>query len=139
MKHLIFAAALMLFAPTPGLSMESLSQFEWKNRVLVVFGNSGDPKTRSQLEAISAQKAELADRDMVVLHVDGGGVETVFGEAAKLNAHDIVAEANAPGDRFEAILVGKDGGIKLRSEDVVSAVELFDLVDRMPMRQSEQR
>ncbi|QYA09893.1 DUF4174 domain-containing protein [Agrobacterium larrymoorei] len=139
MKHLIIAAALMLLAPTPGVSMESLSQFEWKNRVLVVFGDSGDPKIRSQLEAISTQKAELADRDMVVLHVDGGDVRAFFGEAGKLNAREIVAEASAPGDRFEAILVGKDGGIKLRSEDVVSAVELFDLVDRMPMRQSEQR
>lgn len=139
MKHLIFAAALTLLAPTPGLSMESLSQYEWKNRVLVVFGNTSDPKIRRQLEAISTQKAELAERDMVVLHVDGGDVRTVFGETAQLSAAGIIAETDAPGDRFEAVLVGKDGGIKLRSEDVVSAVELFDLVDRMPMRQSEKR
>lgn len=119
--------------------MESLSQFEWKNRVLVLFGKSDDGKLRKQLDALAGQKPALADRDMVVLHVHGNEVETVFGDSAKLDANKIALEARAPAEQFEAVLVGKDGGITLRSEDVVSTVELFDLVDRMPMRQAEQR
>lgn len=139
MKQLILAAALTLFAATPGLSMESLSQFEWKNRVLVLFGESDNEKLRKQLDTLADQKPELTDRDMVVLHVEGNEVRTIFGDSAKLNARGLSAEAKAPAGQFEAILVGKDGGIKLRSENVVSTAELFDLVDRMPMRQAEQR
>lgn len=40
---------------------------------------------------------------------------------------------------FAAVLVGKDGTVKLRSDEPVPAEELFDLVDAMPMRRREMR
>ena len=38
---------------------------------------------------------------------------------------------------FSLILVGKDGGIKLKSGDQVDLTEVFELIDSMPMRQGE--
>ena len=40
---------------------------------------------------------------------------------------------------FEILLVGKDGGVKLRSPAPVSTRDLFALIDAMPMRQREMR
>jgi hypothetical protein len=40
---------------------------------------------------------------------------------------------------FAVVLVGKDGGEKRRSNDVVAVEELFAQIDAMPMRQSERR
>lgn len=38
---------------------------------------------------------------------------------------------------FKVVLVGKDGGIKLRGGTVVSNADMFDFIDRMPMKRSE--
>lgn len=38
---------------------------------------------------------------------------------------------------FAAVLVGKDGGEKFRSEEPVPAEKLFGLIDAMPMRRQE--
>ncbi|MCJ8209665.1 DUF4174 domain-containing protein [Mucilaginibacter sp. RS28] len=38
---------------------------------------------------------------------------------------------------FTVVLIGKDGGEKLRSHQLVSTQKLFSLVDAMPMRKQE--
>jgi len=38
---------------------------------------------------------------------------------------------------FQVLLIGKDGGVKLRSSEPVSMKDLFGLIDSMPMRQQE--
>ena len=43
-----------------------------------------------------------------------------------------------PGD-FTVLLLGKDGGVKLRRHAPVSFAELAGLIDSMPMRQEELR
>ena len=40
---------------------------------------------------------------------------------------------------FLFILIGKDGGEKLRSSQVVTTRQLFGLIDQMPMRRSEMK
>ncbi|MCB1510262.1 MAG: DUF4174 domain-containing protein [Hyphomicrobiaceae bacterium] len=41
--------------------------------------------------------------------------------------------------QFQAVLVGKDGGSKLRSAQPISARRLFGLIDAMRMRQQDMR
>jgi hypothetical protein len=40
-------------------------------------------------------------------------------------------------DTFATILIGKDGGEKLRSSKAISVSNIFDEIDAMPMRQDE--
>lgn len=137
MKPYLIAAAATLTA-TQVFAMDSLSQFEWKNRVLLIFGDFGDVSCERQIDVIERQSAELADRDMVVLHVSGNDVRTIYGAASPMDGARLRAEAGVSDDAFQTILVGKDGGVKLRSEKVVSDLEMFGLIDRMPMRGSGQ-
>lgn len=43
------------------------------------------------------------------------------------------------GEPFRIILFGKDGGIKYQSDTPISPKVLFDIIDRMPMRQQEMK
>jgi len=139
MRRVIIATALAVASTGQGFAMDSLSTYEWKNRVVIVFGASQDETASRQIEALGSQEAALADRDMVVLQVEGDTVRTIYGPPSSPNAAALKSEAGVEGDRFSVVLVGKDGGVKLRSDKIVSDVEMFDLIDRMPMRQSEQR
>lgn len=138
MKSAILAIAATVFATSQGFAMDSLSRFEWQNRVLLVFGTSNDPRIARQIDILSGQAGALADRDMVILKVTRDQVVSVFGAAPDLDAARLREEAKIDGDAFEAVLVGKDGGVKLRSSSVVSDVELFELIDSMPMRRAGQ-
>lgn len=40
---------------------------------------------------------------------------------------------------FLAVLIGKDGGVKLRETSPVETDRLFNLIDSMPMRQREMK
>lgn len=40
---------------------------------------------------------------------------------------------------FQAVLIGKDGGIKLKSQTPIKATRLFTLIDSMPLRIEEMR
>lgn len=46
-------------------------------------------------------------------------------------------EYDAKTGTFAAVLVGKDGGEKFRSDEPVRPEDLFDLIDDMPMRRRE--
>jgi hypothetical protein len=137
MKTLI-AASIVAITTSQVNAMDTLSSLEWQNRVVLVFGNSSDSKIAQQIELLEGQEAELADRDMVIIRVTGEEARAVYGKASGLDASAIRKEANVSGDRFQVLLVGKDGGVKFRSDSVVRNVEIFDLIDSMPMRRAEQ-
>ena len=136
MKSIVFAAAFAL-ASSQAFAMDSLSDLKWKNRVVIIFGASTDPEASQQTVAIKEQTSELADRDMVVLRVSGDGVHPVYGKSPRVvDAQALKKDVGVEDDGFHVVLIGKDGGVKLRSERPVGGLEMFDLIDRMPMRKS---
>jgi hypothetical protein len=74
---------------------------------------------------------------MVIFHVDGVDVRSIFGDGNLVNARQLRKEADIKGAEFKAVLIGKDGGIKLASAEVIADEQLFGLIDQMPMRRSE--
>lgn len=138
MKTIAAAMAITLGTITPVSAMDSLSQYDWKNRVLVLFGGSNDPDMKRQIELLRAQSSELTERDLVVLQVSVGQVRVIHGRGGDLDAGKLKRDAKIQDDGFHAVLVGKDGGVKLRSDKVVGDVEMFDFIDRMPMRRAGQ-
>jgi hypothetical protein len=137
MKRLL-AASLLVLTPYQVHAMDSLSAFEWKNRVIVVFGNPDDLKLGQQIALLESEKGELAERDLVIIRVAGEDARAVYGTASGLIARAIRKEAGIEGNGFHVILVGKDGGVKLRSDTVIRNVEIFGIIDQMPMRKAEQ-
>ena len=85
------------------------------NRVLVISAPSREDKTyQRQAAELLADWAGLVDRDFVV--------RTVFDSRA-----------------FSVVLIGKDGGEKLRRDSFLTTRDLFAIVDAMPMRRAEMK
>lgn len=133
----ILVASLIALSSSQVFAMDSLKDFAWKNRVVLVFGGAANKTLLQQIEILKRQKAKLDDRDMVVIRVSEGEARAVYGNAPVLEPAALRRDADIKTSGFQVVLVGMDGGIKLRSEKVVSDVEMFDLIDRMPMRRAK--
>jgi hypothetical protein len=118
--------------------------FDGSSRIVVITAGSASESL------VGGQRAELLkhvpgmdERDMVVFVVGPENViEPVHGGApAPSDVEDFMRRdpASRRGDegRFAVLLVGKDGGVKFRSEGLVLARDLFALIDTMPMRRQE--
>jgi hypothetical protein len=105
----------------------NLSDFKWKKRVLVVFGESRfEPQYAQQMEYIRERRDALARRDVVVLTdtaADGGSALR-----EELRPHG-----------FMLVLVGKDGNIYLRKPLPWTVREISNSIDKLPIRQKEMR
>lgn len=117
---------LMASAPST-MNAENLDQLRWKKRVVILYvpaGAAGQLARQEQL--FRSHDAELKERDVTQIVV-----------RSRAENPEIAERFNFAGTGFALVLVGKDGGEKLRSGDVVSPEMLFRLIDSMPMRQEE--
>lgn len=123
-----------------------LDGMRWRNRMLVVSSDRADAEVDRQLVAIATHAAGWSDRDLVtiVLLPDRGYVarDPKGGLAdAEVVSSNVAASMRrrfgVDEGRFEAVLVGKDGGVKARYETVVSPETVFPFIDAMPMRIDE--
>jgi len=116
-----------------------LTQFQWKNRLLFIFAvDDSHPLFKELQSQIAVQKAEVDDRDLIVFEVPAKGTARMDTIALERKEADSIRHQFAISeDTFSLILVGKDGGIKLKSSDQVGLTEVFELIDSMPMRQRE--
>lgn len=134
----LLVAALIALLSSQVFAMDSLSEFTWKKRVVIVFGDVSDQRVAQQIKILTDQRFELGERDLVVIGVSDDDAKAFFGSVSNLDAVALRREAaDVKKDRFQVVLIGKDGGIKLRSDTVVGNVEMFDVIDRMPMRRTE--
>ena len=136
----LIMVALIICATSETLSMD-LTQFQWKNRMLFIFAQDGNHPLFKDLQSqVVAQKAEVDDRDLIVFEVPAQGPARMnTNPLDQMEADSIRNHFAIPSDEFSLILVGKDGGIKLKRNDQVDLREVFELIDSMPMRQNEMR
>lgn len=118
-----------------------LNRFKWKNRLLFLFGPDRQTEALADLQKeIQQRQAGVADRDLVVFEIVENGQSRMNGtEIAPQTAEALRQRFAAPPNRFSAVLVGKDGGVKMKRNDRVRLDEIFQLIDAMPMRQQEMR
>ena len=135
-----FLVTLTVWTPGETLSMD-LSQFKWENRLLFLFAeDSNDPLFKNLQSQIRAQKTEVDDRDLIVFEVPAKGPARMGTTPLdRQQADSIRNHFDITSNGFSLILVGKDGGIKLKREDHVDLSAVFGLIDSMPMRQNEMR
>lgn len=117
-------------------AMDSLSDLRWNKRAVLIFGQSDDPQVIEQTRRLERQKRDLEDRDMVLIRISSQDAAVIYGDAATPDADALRKEAGVQ-DGFQILLVGKDGGVKFQSRTVVDDIEIFGLIDRMPMRRAE--
>ncbi|SEH49334.1 protein of unknown function [Rhizobium tibeticum] len=119
-------------------AIASLEQFQWRNRVLVVFADEKNARAARQENQLLANRDALQERDIVILKIAGGSVRVLFGAGENLDAAAIAGEVGDPTvGEFAAFLVGKDGTVKLKVSEPITRGELFAIIDGMPVRAAE--
>jgi hypothetical protein len=82
----------------------------------------------------------VKDRDLVVFEVlERDSARMNMAPIDRQTADSFRKRFSVPPNTFCLILVGKDGGIKLKRHDQASLEAVFELIDSMPMRQREMR
>jgi hypothetical protein len=116
-----------------------LDALRWKNRVLVLFSPSeSDASFQSQKKGLASSAEEVLDRNLMILEIVEQGQSRAGNQLlSEKSVQAIRKRFGVKVGTFQVLLIGKDGGVKLRSSGPVSMKDLFGLIDSMPMRQQE--
>jgi len=110
-----------------------------QNRLLLVFSPSASGECYAEQERLFAgEEAGFEDRDLPLMRLPKDGNGEAAGEPVTAQAAGSARRECGVGDgQFTFALAGKDGGVKFRADKLVSASEIFDRIDAMPMRRRE--
>ncbi len=119
----------------------SMATYRGKRRPLLVFApTAADARLVRQLDAIGRTRSLFDERAMTLIVVSANGTSTA-GDV-RLSPAQAEALRTAYGvkrDAFAVRLVGKDGAVKRKSDDVLAMDTVYALIDTMPMRKREIR
>ena len=128
---------------TADLKGQDIFKHRWENRLLLVLSKEySDIKLTEQLSVLNNCKQGLTERKLLVYQIlpDKYKISTTYGNEETWQLSPVLYEQFSAADTpFEIILIGLDGGIKLRKEDQLACEELWAVIDKMPMRQAEIR
>jgi hypothetical protein len=103
------------------------AMLEQPRQVLLFYTKDGLEQQKEQSAIFDARRQDMQERDIKVTLVPDSETNTSQWKQWEVGR----------ADSFTFILLGRDGGEKLRSAEVVPAEKLFGLIDAMPMRKSE--
>ncbi|MEQ9300670.1 MAG: DUF4174 domain-containing protein [Cyclobacteriaceae bacterium] len=118
-----------------------LREYRWKNRIVLIFSvDSSHKQSLTQLNELTSVWEDVEERDMLTFLVRKNRVTDQGDQLiSAINAASLRNQFSIAEEEFAVLLIGKDGGVKLRSKEEVIATDLFGLIDGMPMRRGEIR
>ncbi len=138
------ALALIILATSAALmparaAAAELSDYLWQSRPLLLFApTDSDPRLVETMRRIEASRCDFADRDMVLGRILAEGTSTLGSDVVGTDqARRLSAQFGIGANSFSAVLIGKDGGEKLRANDVPDLQAIYAVIDGMPMRGRE--
>lgn len=118
----------------------NLDQLRDRSRPLLIFApKPDDPRLEIQMRTLAEHAAEARDRDIVGIALPFNNPGNGMAELSSSGAEDARRRFHVQPSDFVVILLGKDGGSKLRSTKPLSMEKLGDTIDAMPMRQEEMK
>jgi hypothetical protein len=132
-KHLM--TMLVLFGTSISFA-QNLEQHEWKDRVLIVTATS-TKLVEQQIGLLSKDLKGLKERKLVVYKVNPNQYTKGIDSQNWVANQTLYSKLKQTQKDFEVILIGLDGGVKLRQTELLSLEKLFALIDGMPMRRAE--
>jgi glutathione peroxidase-family protein len=118
---------------------QDFKDHQWKNRVLIVStNNEKDIDFQKQINLLENLDEELKERKLIVYQIVGDKYKLGFTESYKL-LNSSSKKYVSTKDGLQVLLIGLDGGIKLKQSSILTAEKLFAIIDGMPMRKRELR
>jgi hypothetical protein len=134
----IILTASAVLAPAAAAAAE-LGDYLWQRRPLLLFAPAeSDSRLVETVRRIEASRCDFADRDMVLGLIVTEGTSTLDGQVVDTgHVKRLLSEFGIAANTFSAVLIGKDGGEKLRVNDVPDLPTIYAVIDGMPMRSAE--
>lgn len=111
----------------------TLQEFRGKSRVLVVFEELSRGKAEIQEYLLADKFSALRNHNVILIRVAAHGVFESLYPREDLSADAIRAELGGhEAEKFEAVLLGLDGVVQLRSSQPVAVSYLCQLIEKMP-------
>ncbi len=133
----LFTSTLMVKAKvqtSPRMPLEeTLKAYQWQKRVVLLCASSARQADFVHQKAMLAKdEAGLQERDIQVMEISYDQLD----EPDKTFLREkLVIPINA----FTVVLIGKDGGVKLKQSMPIAMEALISTIDAMPMRRQEMR
>lgn len=155
-QPMVYFPALLAVVVMPAFSLglaqsaATLASLRHNYRPLLVFAASENEEVREQVKLLAAANKDMQERQVVMVPIFPEQARGAAEGKDGLPQSDVVRLApgedakarrrfHVGADEFVVILVGKDGGEKLRLRSPVTMERLNNLIDMMPMRQKEAR
>jgi len=140
-QRILISLLLMTFSNK--LIGQDLGQHQWQNRLLLVVSkDSSNTAFREQLATLNSCKPGLKERKLLLYQVLPDQYKMVApseNNGSWSTSSDLYQQFNPGNEGFGVILIGLDGGVKLRKNAVLPCEELWAVIDQMPMRRAEIR
>jgi len=132
-----FSILLALLMFTSITIAQDLNKYQWKNRILILKDvDLNSDALQNQLKKLQSNHEKLNDRELLLFLVTDTSVYNSQKDLTDLQPEAIIKKYDL--NEFKGVvLIGKDGGIKLKEKFVVNPSTIFELIDGMPMRISE--
>ena len=133
LRSIVLAAALLAASSLAAdrLLLSSEADLTWKYRVLLLAGdNSGD-----RIAILRAHRKAIEERDLIWFLFKGDEIVTNSVRALSPSLSESLRTRVADA-RGNVVLVGKDGGVKLETDEI-DLPTIFARIDAMPMRRRE--
>ncbi len=123
------------------MKVADLRQYQWKNRLLLLFSPSPEvPAYQVLSQKLDRNPSGVRERDLLVFHVLEQGPRVPGNqEIGTAEAEELRQRFGITRGTFAVVLIGKDGTVKLKREGPTALTDIFALIDTMPMRQREMR
>jgi hypothetical protein len=138
-SFIVAAAGVILTAATAAAA--DLTPYRWQNRILLVFSPTESyPDYAAFNRSLERERPEVKDRDLVVFRLFEKAPSRVEQQTLlPEDADRLRRRFGVRTGRLTVILIGKDGGVKWQREHRATLKEIFERIDRMPMRRQEMR
>jgi hypothetical protein len=97
-------------------------------RILIFAPDSANISLKNQNLIFEKENAPCVERNIVIENY-----------TFATHGNHIFSKYQVSNRDFTVLLIGKDGFVKLRSKEIISATRIYALVDAMPMRKDEMR
>ena len=120
---------------------QKLSDFKWEKRLLIISNPSNNSeKEVEQLQYLGPLDQDFTERKLLVLKLNDKTYSVRNSrETTIVSDPKSIKRLSLSETEFSVLLIGLDGGIKLRQDQIISREDLFAIIDGMPMRRSELR
>lgn len=140
MKILITILSILISLP---IAAQNLSSHLWEARLILLLDTSLDKKLLNQQLALLKQNEEgLSERKIVVYQFQQKEYKKGLSEMKEWKIQKklpaVFDEVSAK-KTFTFLLIGLDGGIKMKRNEIIELKEIFTLIDGMPMRRAEMK